>query len=237
MPKHESAQSPAAAHHDADVGQRTLHGGQARLIAAIAVAFSVFQMYTAAFNPLSSIVVRSVHVGFLTLLAFVLYPGWRGAARTRVPLMDWLLGLSAFALGLYHWVFETDLILRAGEPSTADLVAGTLIVIVVFEASRRLMGPALPIICGLFLAYGLFGQYLPPPLAHRDYDFDQIVEPARARHRGHLRHRRRCVSSTYIFLFILFGAFLEQRRHDRGCSTTSRSGWSGTPAAARPRWR
>jgi TRAP transporter 4TM/12TM fusion protein len=209
MPKHESTQSPAAAHHDADVGQRTLHGGQARLIAAIAVAFSVFQMYTAAFNPLSSIVVRSVHVGFLTLLAFVLYPGWRGAARTRVPLMDWLLGLSAFALGLYQWVFETDLILHAGEPSTADLVAGTLIVIVVFEASRRVMGPALPVICGLFLAYGLFGQYLPQALAHRDYGYDQIVSQLALGTEG-IYGIATLVSSTYIFLFILFGAFLEQ---------------------------
>jgi len=209
MPKHESAPGPAAAHHDADVGQRTLHGGEARLVAAIAVAFSAFQMYTAAFNPLSSVVVRSVHVGFLTLLAFVLYPGWRRAARTRVPLLDWLLGLSAFALGLYQWVFETDLIIRAGEPNTPDLVAGTLIVIVVFEAARRVTGSALPIICALFLAYGLFGQYLPEALAHRDYGYDQIVSQLALGTEG-IYGIATLVSSTYIFLFILFGAFLEQ---------------------------
>jgi TRAP transporter 4TM/12TM fusion protein len=208
MPKPESAPGPAA-HHDADVGQRALHGGEARLVAAIAVAFSVFQMYTAAFNPLSSVVLRSVHVGFLTLLAFVLYPGWRRAARTRVPLLDWLLGLAAFALGLYQWVFETDLIVRAGEPNLPDLVAGTLIVIVVFEAARRVMGPALPVICGLFLAYGLFGQYLPQALAHRDYGYDQIVSQLALGTEG-IYGIATLVSSTYIFLFILFGAFLEQ---------------------------
>jgi TRAP transporter 4TM/12TM fusion protein len=209
MPKSESSTSPAAGHHEADVGQRTLHGGEARLVAAIAIAFSTFQMYTAAFNPLSSIVVRSVHVGFLTLLAFVLYPGWRGAARTRVPVLDWLLGLSAFVLGLYQWVFETDLILRAGEPNLPDLVAGTLIVVVVFEAARRVMGPALPIICALFLAYGLFGQHLPEGLAHRGYGYDQIVSQLALGTEG-IYGIATLVSSSYIFLFILFGAFLEQ---------------------------
>lgn len=209
MTKTEPARSPAAGHHDADVGQRALHGGEARLVAAIAVAFSVFQMYAAAFNPLSSVVVRSVHVGFLTLLAFVLYPAWRGAARTRVPVLDWLLGLSAFVLGLYQWVFETDLIVRAGEPNTPDLIAGTLIVLVVFEAARRVMGPALPIICGLFLAYGLFGQYLPDALAHRPFGYDQIVSQLALGTEG-IYGIAALVSSTYIFLFILFGAFLEQ---------------------------
>jgi len=209
MQKHETAHSPAAGHHDGEVGQRTLHGGEARLVAAIAVAFSCFQMYTAAFNPLSSVVVRAVHVGFLTLLAFVLYPAWRRAPHTRVPLLDWLLGLSAFALGLYQWIFETDLIIRAGEPNMPDLVAGTLIVIVVFEAARRVMGPALPIICGLFLAYGLFGQYLPDALAHRPFGYDQIVSQLALGTEG-IYGIAALVSSTYIFLFILFGAFLEQ---------------------------
>ena len=209
MPKTESAHTPAAGHHDGEIGQRTLHGGEGRLVAAIAVAFSCFQMYTAAFNPLSSIVLRSVHVGFLTLLAFVLYPGWRHAPRTRVPVLDWLLGLSAFALGFYQWVFETDLIVRAGEPNIPDLVAGTLIVIVVFEAGRRALGLALPIICGLFLAYGLFGQYLPDVLAHRPFGYDQIVSQLALGTEG-IYGIAALVSSTYIFLFVLFGAFLEQ---------------------------
>ena len=209
MPQHDPAHVPAPEAHDADARQRHLHGGEARLVAVIGFAFSVFQMYTAAFNPLSSIVVRSIHVGFLMLLAFVLYPGWRGAARARVPLIDWLLGLSAFTLGLYHWVFETDLIIRAGEPTTTDLIAGTLIVILVFDAARRVMGTALPIMCAVFLAYGLFGQYLPGELATRGYGYDQIVSQLTLGTEG-IFGIATLVSSTYIYLFILFGAFLEQ---------------------------
>lgn len=198
---------PAPPHHD--VGQRHLRGGDARLVAAIAFAFSVFQMYTAAFSPLSSLVVRSIHVGFLMLLAFALYPGWRARARERVPWFDWLLGAAAFTLGLYHWVFETELILRAGEPSTADLVVGSLIVILVFDACRRVMGWALPIMCGLFLAYGLFGQYLPAGMSHRGYGFDQVVSQLSLGTEG-IFGIATLVSATYIYLFILFGAFLEQ---------------------------
>jgi len=194
---------------DPDTRHRHLAGGDGRLVAAIAFAFSAFQLYTAAFNPLSSIVVRSIHVGFLMLLAFALYPGWRRAPRTHVPVIDWLLGLGAFALGLYHWLFETDLIVRAGEPIVADLVAGTLIVVLVFEASRRVMGPALPIMCLLFLAYGLFGQYLPEAIATRGYGFDQIVSQLVLGTEG-IFGIATLVSSTYIFLFILFGSFLEQ---------------------------
>lgn len=198
---------PAPPHHD--VGQRNLRGGDARLVAAIALAFSVFQMYTAAFSPLSSLVTRSIHVGFLVLLAFALYPGWRGGRRERVPWFDWLLGAIAFTLGLYHWVFETELILRSGDPSTADLVVGSIIVILVFDACRRIMGWALPIMCGLFLAYGLLGQYLPAGLSHRGYGFDQVVNQLSLGTEG-IFGIATLVSSTYIFLFILFGAFLEQ---------------------------
>lgn len=197
----------APPHHD--VGQRNLRGGDARLVAAIALAFSIFQMYTAAFSPLSSLVTRSIHVGFLVLLAFALYPGWREGRRERVPWFDWLLGATAFTLGLYHWVFETELILRSGDPSPADLVVGSIIVILVFDACRRIMGWALPIMCGLFLAYGLLGQYLPAGLSHRGYGFDQVVNQLSLGTEG-IFGIATLVSSTYIFLFILFGAFLEQ---------------------------
>ena len=207
MPTEKVVHEAAPPQHE--VGQRNLRGGDARLVAAIAFAFSVFQMYTAAFSPLSSLVVRSIHVGFLLLLAFALYPGWHAAARARVPWFDWLLGTGAFALGLYHWIYETELILRAGEPTTADLVIGSLIVVLVFDACRRVMGWALPIICTLFLAYGLFGQYLPAGMSHRGYGFDQVISQLSLGTEG-IFGIATLVSSTYIFLFILFGAFLEQ---------------------------
>jgi TRAP transporter 4TM/12TM fusion protein len=182
------------------------HAGTPAFTSAIflvAVAFSTFQVVTAAFAPLSSPVVRAIHVGFLLLMTFTLYPPlgsrWLG----------WLIGAAAFAAGLYHWVFEAELVQRAGDLTTGDYVVGIVSIVLVFEAARRVMGIALPIICAVFLAYALFGQYLPAPFTHRGYGLDQIVGQIGLGTEG-IYGTPTFVSSSYIFLFILFGAFLEQ---------------------------
>ena len=169
----------------------------------VAVAFSVFQIVTAAFSPLSSTVVRAVHVGFLLLLTFAMSP------PLRQRWLGWSIGTIAFAIGLYHWVFEADLVQRAGELTTPDMVVGVLLIALVFEAARRIMGIALPLVCATFLLYGLLGQYLPGALAHRGYGLDQIVGQLGFGTEG-IYGTPTYVSSSYIFLFILFGAFLEQ---------------------------
>ncbi|HWL71034.1 MAG TPA: TRAP transporter permease [Geminicoccus sp.] len=175
-------------------------------IMAIALAFSAFQLWTAALSPLPSMVVRSVHVGFLLLLCFTLLAE-RGPGRSR--LVGWALGIGGFVLGLYHWVFHDALILRAGDPTTTDLVVGVLVILLVFEASRRLLGLALPIICAVFLLYALFGEYAPRPLDHRPYDFAQVVDQMFLGTEG-IYGTAIYVSSSFIFLFILFGSFLER---------------------------
>ncbi|MEO8835564.1 MAG: TRAP transporter permease, partial [Caldimonas sp.] len=122
--------------------------------------------------------------------------------------LDWALAFVAFGLGLYQWFFESALIQRAGDPTTTDLVVGTIVIVLVFEAARRVLGVALPIVCAIFLLYGLFGQYLPGELAHRPYDYSQIVDQLAFGTEG-IYGIPTLVSATYIFLFILFGAFLE----------------------------
>ena len=169
----------------------------------MAVVFSTFQIVTAAFSPLPSTVVRAVHVGFLLLVTYVLYP------PLRQQWLGWGIGVVAFATGLYHWVFEADLVQRAGELTPADMAVGILVIALVFEAARRIMGIALPLVCATFLLYGLFGQYLPGALAHRGYGLDQIVGQLGFGTEG-IYGTPTYVSSSYIFLFILFGAFLEQ---------------------------
>ncbi len=174
----------------------------------IALAFSSFQLWTAAFSPLSSQVVRAIHVGFVLLMVFALKPAFHGDGRGQ-PVLAWMLGLTGFIFSFYHWFFEADLTLRAGELTSIDWVIGTVTIVLVFEAARRMMGWGLPLICGIFLAYGIFGQYLPGTLAHRGFGLDQIVSTLGFGTEG-IYGTPTYVSSTYIFLFILFGAFLEQ---------------------------
>lgn len=178
----------------------------------IAIAFSAFQLTMAAFHPLSSQVIRAFHVGFVLLLVFTLFPPMGNRAGLLGGLgrsLGWALGLIGFASALYQWVFEADLTLRSGDLTQADWVIGTVTVALVFEAARRVMGWGLPVICGLFLAYGVFGQYLPNAFAHRGYGLDQIVGVLAFGTEG-IYGTPTYVSASYIFLFILFGSFLEQ---------------------------
>ncbi|MCB1954709.1 MAG: TRAP transporter permease, partial [Rhodocyclaceae bacterium] len=182
-------------------------GGAARLLFVVGILFSTFQIVTASYSPLSSGIVRAMHVGFLLLLAFGLLRGAPGHPL-RVSL-SWLLGIAGFALAFYHWVFEEDLILRAGDPSQLDLIVGGVTLLLVFEAARRVIGIALPLICSLFLAYALFGEHLPGDLAHRGYALSQVIDQLAFGTEG-IYGIPTYVSSSYIFLFILFGTFLEQ---------------------------
>lgn len=174
----------------------------------VSVAFCLFQLTMASFHPLSSQVIRAIHVGFLLLLIYLLYPASSKEGARTGPL-SWGVAWLAFGLSFYHWIFEADLTVRAGELITADWVVGIVTVVLVFEAARRVMGLGLPIICAIFLAYALFGQHLPGALAHRGFGIDQIVGTLGFGTEG-IYGTPTYVSSTYIFLFILFGAFLEQ---------------------------
>ncbi|MDI1247002.1 MAG: TRAP transporter permease [Rhodoferax sp.] len=193
--------------HDPEPQTKTL----ASALFWVALLFSSFQLITAAFSPLSSQVVRAVHVGFVLLLIFTMYPPFEGSTRhaAKGRVLGWLLGLTGFIFSLYHWLFEADLTQRAGELVAMDWVIGVVTVALVFEAARRIMGWGLPVICGVFLLYGLFGQYLPGALAHRGFGVDQIVSTLGFGTEG-IYGTPTYVSSSYIFLFILFGAFLEQ---------------------------
>ncbi|RWK41804.1 TRAP transporter permease [Mesorhizobium sp.] len=174
----------------------------------IAIAFSVFQIYIAAYGSLPSQVVRAMHVGFLLLLGFGLIANLR-ATSTPAKAAFWTLGLLGFATGLYNWVFYADLIRRSGFLTTPDLIVGTVLVVLVFEAARRLMGLPLALIALIFLAYAFFGNHLPPPFIHRGYDFAQLIDTFAFGTEG-IYGTPVYVSAAYIFIFVVFAAFLER---------------------------
>jgi TRAP transporter 4TM/12TM fusion protein len=206
---------PAIAGDDADALAR-LHDPTAgdfppglfgRALFVIALAFSAFQIATAAhLLDLPSQIVRAVHVGFLLGLAFPLL-----AARASVPwkVLACVAALASAAVAAYQWIEYDALILRAGDPNGVDMTVGVLLLVLLFVGTWRAMGPALPVIAGLFLAYCLLGQFLPSPLNHRGYDFSQVIDHMTFGTEG-VYGIPTYVSSSYIFLFILFGAFLEK---------------------------
>ena len=182
---------------------------EGRLLFAIAFLFSLFQIATAAhmLDPPSQLI-RAIHVGFVTVLIFPLLAAMSGkGGATRI--LAWSLSALGAAVEFYQCYEYADLLLRAGDPLPQDIVFGVIGIAVVFAAAWALMGPALPIISGLFLAYCLFGEYLPAPLDHRGYDFSQVIDHMAYGTEG-IYGIPTLVSSSYIFLFILFGAFLEK---------------------------
>jgi TRAP transporter 4TM/12TM fusion protein len=184
------------------------HGWPARLLVWIAVAFSAFQIATAVYAILPTQVLRTVHVGFLVLVAGALVANHKAPGRA-LQALGWLVAIIGFGVGLYHWVFYLDLVNRAGELTQADLAVGITGMVILFAVAWILMGAALPLICLAFLAYALFGQYLPAPLDHRGYTLEQVVEQMAFGTEG-IYSTPTGVSATYIYLFILFGAFLER---------------------------
>ena len=184
-------------------------GGVGRALFWLAVAFSAFQLVTAAhIVDLSSQVTRALHVGFLTALAFPLV-AYAKALRPPLRALAWALAAAGVAVALYQWWEYEPLILRAGRPLDRDIAMGVLALAVVFLAAWAMMGLALPIIAGSFLLYCFLGQHLPYPLDHRGYGFGQVVDHMAYGTEG-IYGIPTFVSSTYIFLFILFGSFLER---------------------------
>ncbi|MGL3606155.1 TRAP transporter permease [Rhizobium sp. G187] len=174
----------------------------------IALAFALFQLWSAAYGTLPSQVVRAMHVGFLLLLGFSLFANLIAKSMAG-KVWFWSLGILGFLTGIYNWVFYEDLLFRSGFLTHVDLAVGCVMVVLVFEAARRLMGIPLTIISAIFLAYCFFGQYLPSPLSHRGYDFELIVEHFAFGTEG-IYGTPIYVSAAYIFIFVVFAAFLER---------------------------
>ncbi|MEX6505299.1 TRAP transporter permease [Jiella sp. M17.18] len=184
-------------------------GTEGRLLFAIAFVFSLFQLATSAgLWDLPSQIVRAVHVGFLCLLGLPLVAAIKRES-VAVRALFWVLGIAGMGVAFYQWFEYKALIFRSGMPLMQDTVVGVVALVILFVATWRIMGPALPIIAGLFLAYCLFGQYAPGMFQTRGYAFSQVIDHMAFGTEG-IYGIPVYVSSTYIFLFILFGSFLER---------------------------
>ncbi|WP_264371946.1 TRAP transporter permease [Salicibibacter halophilus] len=178
------------------------------LVTVIAVSMSLYHLITAFTGPPVPILVhRALHVSFVLILVFILFPPTKKAKRDRLPFYDIVLALLSIPSTIYLFVNYEDIVTRGGLPITEDIIMGSLLVVLVFEAGRRVTGAALPILAFLFILYALFGQDLPGIFTHRGYDWSQLAEQFYMTTEG-IFGTPVGVSSTYIILFIIFGSFL-----------------------------
>ncbi|MDO5494515.1 MAG: TRAP transporter permease [bacterium] len=178
-------------------------------VTAIAVAFSLYHMYTAYFGAPPVLVHRSLHVAAILVLCFAIYPAFQRASRSRIAIYDYVLIAAAVATTLYMILNYADLVRRGGRPESMDVIMGVVLVVLVIEAARRVTGWALPILAIVFIAYALFGRNLPGLFRHRGYDFESLMGFLYMTTEG-VYGTAISVSASYIFLFILFGAVLQR---------------------------
>jgi TRAP transporter 4TM/12TM fusion protein len=183
-------------------------GVMAKVISAIAISFSIFQLYTAIYGVLDAHLQRAVHLGFGLALVYLLYPSRKSWSRDKLHPLDLILAILGAAAPFYIVVNYQELILRAGIINSTDLAVGLIGLLLVIEATRRVVGIPMVIVALCFLAYAFLGPQMPSILAHRGLTLQQLI--------GHLFFTTEGifgiplgVSSTFIFLFILFGAYLE----------------------------
>ncbi len=198
--------------YDTESNIRRPIGYIAIIISIIAISMSLFHFYTGGFGLWLALKQRALHLAFTLALIFLLYPTTKkgiGSDKSKVPLWDIVLATLGAFTSLYLIIYYNELVFRAGLPSRIDLIMGGITILLVLEATRRAIGPELPIVVVVFLIYAYFGPYMPGFLAHRGYSLERIIEHLYMQTEG-IYGIPLGVSSSFVFLFILFGSVLNK---------------------------
>jgi TRAP transporter 4TM/12TM fusion protein len=197
------------AKYDKESAFRRLSGFQMRFVSSIAILFSLFQVYTGLMGVLPAQLQRSIHLTFVFVLVYLLYPSSSKMRKDSFHWIDIALAVVGGACALYITLNYEALIYRAGDYVTLDLFIGGIAILLVLEGARRVVGLPIAIIASVFLLYAKVGPYMPGFLNHRGYSVERIISHMYYTTEGVLGVPLG-VAATFIFLFILFGAFLEK---------------------------
>jgi len=182
-----------------------------KMVVLLAVIWTTFQLYMSSIGVMDAVKFRAWHLGFLLLFSFIFYPATKKSVGNRkLPtILDILcIILSAFVIFYFLFTYDTFVRDRAGENTTFDIYVGTLALILLFEASRRVVGIGLTLIALFFLTYNFFGAYIPGILGHYGFSIERVVNLMYWGGQG-IFGTALGVSATYIFVFVMFGAFLK----------------------------
>ncbi|GGD18520.1 TRAP transporter permease [Pontibacillus salipaludis] len=194
--------------YDVESSVRDLSGFVGKFVFFTLLAFSLYQVYFTVIYQIPAQMHRSIHLGFALMLIFLLFPARKkNLERGKLGWYDYVLAILSVGMGAYWPLNYDQIIARAGEMTQIDFYVGGLAILLVLEATRRAVGLPITIIATLFLAYAYWGRQMPDFLIHRGLDVDTIVQTMFFTTEG-IFGTPLAVSSTFIFLFLLFGAFL-----------------------------
>lgn len=201
-----------------DTGGRNPAGGVGKLLTIVAICWSLYQLWIA--SPLPYMVAdiipipnnshtRPTHLSFALFLAFMAYPALKSSPKDRVPIYDWIVGLVGTACVAYLAIFSSQLADRPGLPTTADLTVSAIGLVCLLEATRRALGPPLMIVSMVFASYIFFGEYAPDIIAWQGASFNKAMSHLWITQEG-VFGIALGVSTSFVFLFVLFGAILDK---------------------------
>lgn len=198
-------------------------------VTGIAIAMTLFHLY-AAYDIVPTQELRYIHVAFVLLLSFLLFP-LAARFRNRVQWFDIVPALAGIAIIIYALSGGDDFLDRAAVPDRWDVILGGIFIVLVLEAARRTTGPIMPVVAILFIAYAMLGPYLPPPWTHRGFDIARLV--------GHLFITLEGifgvavdVSATLIIMFTIYGAILQHSGAGKFFIDFSLAVMGGKPSSA-----
>ena len=199
-----------------DSGSRHPAGLPGKLLVGVPLGWSLFQLWYASplpfifgFGVFNDTEARSIHLAFAVLLAFTAFPALKRSPRDRIPLQDWLFAIVGAFCAAYLYLFYAPLADRSGAPITLDLVVGVIGLILLLEATRRALGPPLMVVAGVFLIYTFAGAYMPDVIAHKGASLHKAMSHFWLSTEG-VFGVALGVSTSFVFLFVLFGALLER---------------------------
>ncbi len=200
---------------ESDTGGRRPTGFPAKLVTAVALAWSMFQLWIASplpfslgFFVLNDTQSRSIHLAFALFLGYMLFPPLKRSPRTRIPVQDWALALVAAFCASYLYLFYAELAARPGQPTDMDLGVALVGLILLLEGTRRVVGLPMTLMATLFIGYIFLGQHMPDMIAHKGASFSKGMTHLWLSTEG-VFGVALGVSSGFVFLFVLFGALLD----------------------------
>lgn len=195
-------------------------GISAKLTYIVALAWAFFQMSTASWLLLDSLYVKAFHLAFALALIYLNLPTLKSELKSRwdlrillamkrVTIVDWMIGIVGVIGALYIVIDYAGISERPGMPIGRDLIFGVILIVLMLEATRRVLGPALPIICGAFIAYVFLGPYLPDVVAFKGATLSRFISQITMDTQG-IYGVPLHVSATVVFLFVMFGTMLDR---------------------------
>jgi len=201
---------------DNDTGARNPGPVIKRFLLYVALAWSLFQLWIASPLPFSLGVLvfndtetRAIHLGFAVFLSFMSYPAFKRSPNDRVPVTDWLFAIVGTFCAVYIFVFYRELSTRPGQPTPMDVYTGLVGMVLLLEATRRVLGLPMVIVALVFLGYTFGGPFMPDMIAHRGFSLNRAMSHQWLTTEG-VFGVALGVSSSFIFLFVLFGSLLDK---------------------------